>query len=195
MIKIVDPQEKKHNRTWGYIHSPEKAKRIKLCSSSHTVIKPPVWHSTLPFSRQIDTAEARSFSEFWNKSRQALSSFLMGVENGVFQENKTASLAAIFRLRALRWSPLAISIGGTVLGTCPNKFSISSELFSVGSPERNREYGFKVPHWPNFYWVWEKRCAPSEDQTRWKVPWHQADRGGNRVKVSKPSGLYDWEQR
>lgn len=62
MIKIVDPQEKKHkNRA---IHSPEKAKRIKLCSSSHTVIKPPVWHSTLPFSRQIDTAEARSFSEF-----------------------------------------------------------------------------------------------------------------------------------
>ena len=36
----------------------------------------------------------------------------MGVENGVFQENKTASLAAIFRLRALRGSPLAISIGG-----------------------------------------------------------------------------------
>ena len=77
--------------------SPVKAKRMRLWSSSHTVIKPPVWHSTLPLSRQIETAEARSFSEFWNKSRQAFSSFLIGVENGVFHELKMVSLAAIFQ--------------------------------------------------------------------------------------------------
>ena len=77
--------------------SPVKAKRMRLWSSSHTVIKPPVWHSTLPLSRQIETAEARSFSEFWNKSRQAFSSFLIGVEKGVFHELKMASLAAIFQ--------------------------------------------------------------------------------------------------
>lgn len=127
-------------------HSPEKAKRSRLCSSSQTVIRPPVWHSTLPFSRQIDTAEARSFSEFWNKSRQAFSSFLMGVENGVFQEDKIPSLAAIFefRLRALSCLPLTKCLAAQFLARVQSRNS----GYESKSWSRGRSRGFSRFLWP-----------------------------------------------
>jgi hypothetical protein len=33
-----------------------------------TVIRPPIWHCTDPSNLHIETAEAISFSRFWNKS-------------------------------------------------------------------------------------------------------------------------------
>lgn len=78
------------------LYSPLNASRSSLCISSHTVIIPPVWHSTEPFKRQMDTAEARSFSECLNKSWNPFSFLLTGVESGVRHRAVLSSFAAIF---------------------------------------------------------------------------------------------------